>query len=90
MCIRDRAHGGPLRLVVPGYQGVNNIKYVKRVAFTSAQSQARIMSHGYRMSPPGSKASNASSSAFTGTERSTSTDSGSTPSGSFSPPVPVR
>src|SRR4030095_12066887 len=30
------AHGGPLRLVVPGYQGVNNIKYVKRVAFTSA------------------------------------------------------
>lgn len=51
------AHGGPLRLVVPGYQGVNNIKYVKRVAFTSSQSQARIMSHGYRMSPPGSKAS---------------------------------
>jgi len=51
------AHGGPLRLIVPGYQGVNNIKYVKRVAFTSAQSQARIMSHGYRMSPPGSKAS---------------------------------
>ena len=51
------AHGGPLRLVVPGYQGVNNIKYVKRVAFGSAQSQARIMSHGYRMSPPGSKAS---------------------------------
>ena len=51
------AHGGPLRLVVPGYQGVNNIKYVKRVAFTAAQSQARIMSHGYRMSPPGTKAS---------------------------------
>ena len=51
------AHGGPLRLVVPGYQGVNNIKYVKRVAFSGAQSQARIMQHGYRMSPPGSKAS---------------------------------
>ena len=51
------AHGGPLRLVVPGYQGVNNIKYVKRVAFTSAQSQARIMSHGYRMAPLGGKAS---------------------------------
>ena len=51
------AHGGPLRLIVPGYQGVNNIKYVKRVAFTTQQSQARIMSHGYRMSPPGSKAS---------------------------------
>lgn len=51
------AHGGPLRLIVPGYQGVNNIKYVKRVAFTKEQSQARIMSHGYRMSPPGTKAS---------------------------------
>jgi DMSO/TMAO reductase YedYZ molybdopterin-dependent catalytic subunit len=51
------AHGGPLRLVVPGYTGVNNIKYVKRVAFTNEQSKARIMSHGYRMSPPGAKAS---------------------------------
>jgi DMSO/TMAO reductase YedYZ molybdopterin-dependent catalytic subunit len=51
------AHGGPLRLVVPGYQGVNNIKYVKRVAFSNTQSQARIMQHGYRMTPPGGKAS---------------------------------
>ncbi|CAG1019344.1 sulfite dehydrogenase (cytochrome C) [Burkholderiaceae bacterium] len=50
------AHGGPLRLVVPGYQGVNNIKYVKRVAFTSAESKAKIMSHGYRITPPGAKA----------------------------------
>jgi sulfite dehydrogenase len=47
------AHGGPLRLVVPGYNGVNNIKYVKRVAFTSAESRARIMSHGYRITPLG-------------------------------------
>ena len=30
------AHGGPLRLIVPGYQGVNNIKYIKRLAFTEA------------------------------------------------------
>lgn len=51
------AHGGPLRLIVPGYQGVNNIKYIKGLALTREQSQARIMSHGYRMSPPGSKAS---------------------------------
>ena len=50
------AHGGPVRLIVPGYQGVNNIKYVKRVAFTATESDARIMSHGYRMSPPGTKA----------------------------------
>src|SRR5690606_34803098 len=49
------AHGGPLRLVVPGYQGVNNIKYVKRVAFTATQSQARIMTHSYRLAPLGGK-----------------------------------
>ena len=50
------AHGGPLRLIAPGYSGVNNIKYVKRVAFTEVESDAKIMSHGYRMTPPGSKA----------------------------------
>ncbi len=47
------AHGGPLRLIVPGYTGVNNVKYVKRLAFTAQESDARIMSHGYRISPPG-------------------------------------
>ena len=53
------AHGGPLRLIVPGYNGVNNIKYVKRVAFTPAESQAKIMTTGYRITPLGeqSKAS---------------------------------
>jgi sulfite oxidase len=50
------AHGGPLRLVLPGYQGVNNIKYVKRLAFTAAESDAKIMSHGYRITPPGASA----------------------------------
>jgi sulfite dehydrogenase len=49
------AHGGPLRLVVPGYTGVNNVKYVKRVAFTANETDARIMSHGYRITPPGGK-----------------------------------
>jgi sulfite dehydrogenase len=49
------AHGGPLRLIVPGYTGVNNIKYIKRLAFTAQESEARIMSHGYRISPPGGK-----------------------------------
>ena len=47
------AHGGPLRLIVPGYTGVNNIKYIKRLAFTTQESDAKIMSHGYRISPPG-------------------------------------
>lgn len=50
------AHGGPVRLVVPGYNGVNNIKYVKRVALTATESTAKIMQHGYRMAPVGGKA----------------------------------
>lgn len=49
------AHGGPLRLILPGYTGVNNIKYIKQLAFTDKESDAHIMSHGYRISPPGSK-----------------------------------
>ena len=50
------AHGGPLRLVVPGYSGVNNVKYVKRLAFTASETDAKIMSHGYRITPPDGKA----------------------------------
>ena len=49
------AHGGPLRLIVPGYSGVNNIKYIKRLAFTRDQTDAAIQRTGYRMHPPGTK-----------------------------------
>ena len=49
------AHGGPLRLVVPGYSGINNIKYVKRLAFSNTESDAAIQKTGYRMSPAGAK-----------------------------------
>ncbi|MHA7879125.1 MAG: SorT family sulfite dehydrogenase catalytic subunit [Saccharospirillum sp.] len=42
-------HGGPLRLVIPGYYGVNNVKYIKRLAFTEAQSEANIQQSGYRV-----------------------------------------
>jgi sulfite dehydrogenase len=49
------AHGGPLRLIVPGYSGVNNIKYIKRLAFTQTETDAKIQKTGYRMSPPGQK-----------------------------------
>ncbi|GBU15467.1 sulfite oxidase [Polaromonas sp.] len=49
------AHGGPLRLIVPGYTGVNSIKYIKQLAFTAKESDAKIMSHGYRLSPIGGK-----------------------------------
>lgn len=41
-------HGGPCRLIVPGYYGCNQIKYVKRVAFTAEETTANIMSRGYR------------------------------------------
>lgn len=50
------AHGGPLRLIVPGYTGVNNIKYVKSVAFTPKETTAGIMANRYRVSPVGTKA----------------------------------
>ena len=42
------AHGGPLRLIVPGYFGCNNIKYVKKLAATLETSKAKIMESGYR------------------------------------------
>jgi len=47
------AHGGPLRLIIPGYFGINNIKYIKKLAFTQHESQARIQAKSYRMSPLG-------------------------------------
>ncbi len=47
------AHGGPLRIVIPGYTGVNSIKYVKQLAFTKEQSSARIQQNSYRFSPVG-------------------------------------
>lgn len=49
------ANGGPLRLVVPGFMGVNNIKYIKRLAFTEAQSLAKIQQTSYRLTPVGTK-----------------------------------
>ena len=49
------AHGGPLRLVVPGYYGVNNVKYIKRLAFTQDESDAAIQRTGYRVRPVGQK-----------------------------------
>jgi sulfite dehydrogenase len=58
------AHGGPLRLIVPGYTGVNNIKYIKRLAFTAQETDARIMSHGYRLTPPGTQANPAQESVW--------------------------
>lgn len=49
------AHGGPLRLIVPGYTGVNSVKYLKRLAFTAEESDAAIQQTRYRMTPAGEK-----------------------------------
>ncbi|MBE0613394.1 MAG: sulfite oxidase [Burkholderiales bacterium] len=49
------AHGGPLRMIIPGYYGVNNVKYVKRVAFTVEETHAHIQTAGYRVRDIGVK-----------------------------------
>ena len=49
------AHGGPLRIIIPGYYGVNNVKYVKRLAFTEAETAVGIQSSSYRVRPIGQK-----------------------------------
>lgn len=49
------AHGGPLRLVLPGYYGVNNVKYLKKLAFTDKETDANIQRTGYRQRPVGQK-----------------------------------
>ncbi|SFM10542.1 DMSO/TMAO reductase YedYZ, molybdopterin-dependent catalytic subunit [Variovorax sp. OV329] len=49
------AHGGPLRLVVPGFTGVNSVKYVKRLAFGSEESDSAIQQTDYRMTPASEK-----------------------------------
>ena len=46
-------HGGPVRLVVPGYFGVNNVKWVRQLAATAGESDAKIQQSGYRMRPEG-------------------------------------
>jgi DMSO/TMAO reductase YedYZ molybdopterin-dependent catalytic subunit/mono/diheme cytochrome c family protein len=43
------AHGGPLRLLVPGYFGVNNVKWLTRLAATAQESTAKIQQSGYRL-----------------------------------------
>ena len=50
-------HGGPLRLIVPGYFGCNHIKYVRQIAATTEESKAKIQATGYRFRPIGQKGS---------------------------------
>lgn len=50
-------HGGPLRLIVPGYYGCNQIKYIRKLACTAEESPSKIQQTGYRLRPVGEKAS---------------------------------
>lgn len=49
------SNGGPLRIVIPGYYGVNNVKYVKNIAFTEKQTDAKIQASSYRIRDIGEK-----------------------------------
>ncbi len=50
-------HGGPLRLIVPGYYGINNIKYLDQLSFTAEESPNRYQRSSYRMRPVGESSS---------------------------------
>lgn len=47
------AHGGPLRMIVPGYFAINSVKFLKKLAFAEQESDADIMVSSYRMRPIG-------------------------------------
>lgn len=42
-------HGGPVRLIVPGYYGNMNVKYLTNLMFAAEQSPSVFQSLGYRM-----------------------------------------
>lgn len=45
---------------MPGYNGVNNVKYLKLLAFTEEQSDSNIQQTNYRMTPVNEKSYRAS------------------------------
>ncbi|MBD1545594.1 sulfite oxidase [Roseibium aggregatum] len=42
-------HGGPVRLIIPGYYGNMNVKFLSALMFAAAQSPSKFQSVGYRM-----------------------------------------
>ena len=36
------SHGGPLRMITPGYFGINNVKNIGKLAFTAKESSVKI------------------------------------------------
>jgi len=44
-------------MITPGYFGINNVKHLGKVAFTTDESQVKFMKSSYRISPIGKKGS---------------------------------
>jgi sulfite oxidase len=51
------SHGGPLRMITPGYFGINNVKNIEKLSFTEKESSVKYMKSSYRISPIGKKGS---------------------------------
>lgn len=47
-----RAHGGPVRVVVPGYIGARSVKWLTGITVQSRPSDNYFQAHDYRMLPP--------------------------------------
>lgn len=47
-----RAHGGPVRVVVPGYVGARSVKWVTAVTVQRGPSENYFQAHDYRILPP--------------------------------------
>jgi sulfite oxidase len=47
-----RIHGGPVRVVVPGYIGARSVKWVQRVTAQAQPSQSYFQAEDYRLLPP--------------------------------------
>jgi sulfite oxidase len=47
-----RVHGGPMRVVVPGYIGARSVKWVQRITVQDRPSESYFQAEDYRLLPP--------------------------------------
>jgi sulfite oxidase len=47
-----RVHGGPVRVVVPGYIGARSVKWVQRITVQAGPSENYFQAEDYRLLPP--------------------------------------